>query len=75
MSTPENQKLIGDLTNDALRLWFDDPVEEHPVYQALMILMTAGDREVDPWWLTMELVIEASKRDLIDDETFNMMVG
>jgi len=60
------KKLIGGLTDDALQLWLDDPSSEHPILQALMTLMCAGDRVVDDYWVWQQLAQEALERKLID---------
>lgn len=68
-------KIIRDLSNDALLEWFEDPVEEHPIWQAIMVLTMAGCRPIEPWLITRELVAEAYRRNLVSIATYEEMVG
>jgi len=67
-------KFIRDLSNLALMEWINDPVEEHPIWQAIMVLMTAGHGRVEPWPITKGLVAEAYRRRLINKDTYEDMV-
>ena len=68
-------KLIGGLTNDALQLWLENPVEEHPIFKALMVLMTPAGRKVRSYRLAVRLTDEARTRKLISkDDRWNLLV-
>lgn len=60
-------KLIGGLTDDALQLWCEDSTPRHPIFLALMTLMTAGDHTTDSNWLRLHLAFEAYDRGMIDE--------
>lgn len=68
-------KFVRDLSNPALMEWLNDPVEEHPIWQAIMVLLMAGCRPIEPWLITRELVAEAYRRDLVSIATYEEMVG
>ncbi len=61
-----DRKLVGGLTDNVLRLWLEDPVEEHPVFLALMVLIAAGGRVVFPYRLAIILTNEGVVRGLIN---------
>jgi len=68
-------KFVRDLSNPALMEWLNDPVEEHPIWQAIMVLTTAVQERVEPWFITKGLVHEAYRRHLISAERCEEMVG
>jgi hypothetical protein len=60
-------KLVGGLTDDALQLWCEDATTQHPIFLALMTLMTAGDHVTNTNWLRARLAYEAYDRGMIDE--------
>jgi hypothetical protein len=68
-------KFVRDLSNPALKEWLNDPVEEHPIWQAIFVLMAACNDHTEPWFITKGLVAEAYRRRLIDKTTYEEMVG
>lgn len=61
-------KIVSGLTDDALQLWIEDPTPQHPIFQAVLTLMTAGDNVTNPNWLLAQLAYEAYDRGMINDD-------
>lgn len=59
-------KLIGGLSDAALQLWLDDSRASRPIFQALLTLLTAGGKTVNPRWVSARLADEVYGRELID---------
>jgi hypothetical protein len=59
--------MIQHMPDDALQLWMDDPTEDHPIFQALMILLTAGGQNMHPARLAARLAREHTQRSVLED--------
>ena len=68
-------KFVRDLSNPALMKWLNDPVEEHPIWQAIFVLMAACNELCEPWFITKGLVHEAYRRHLITAQICEEMIG
>lgn len=69
------RKIIGGLTNDALQLWIECATQQHPIFLALMTLVTADGRATNPDWLRIQLIYETYDRGIIDDCDVDRLVA